>query len=557
MSSIRRLYYYIVSLVTMSIMSAGAGTLLHLIFNLAIGGDRSGLPANYIQQQLSLGLAELIIGTPLWLMFWLNIQRQVKGKTSEIGAAMRQIYLNLILLVTAVLSLFMASNVLKWLMDGANRLENASGSLAVLIVIGLLWYYHWRVARKEERPSAVSLTLRRWYIYIVSAWGLIWLSTGVVQVIFASAVYLSGGESTLIRGPLWTGSLQTFVTWILLGGLWWGYHWFWLAKGDTDSTLRQVYIYLLTITGGSVAGLVGMVVTVERFLAWGLKAANTSAADYFQFLGWTIPLIIISIGIVAYHQTVSQEESAGMRERLLSSKRVHLYILSFLGLGSLVAGALILLGILLKLPIDHSFPDWWKTQLALGIALLLVSLPLFWYYWGRVARLAGAGGVMEWRARSRRIYFYLIIVASILGLVGGMVSIIYQMLNGALTGGIGLKAFQQSIIGIQAVAASAPLLFYHWRWARLEQKKGAESGPGFKSVSLLGGAQSFKLVQQLQDRLGHKVRFLELQGTEGEGKQWSEDEVGKLISEIEASPFSQVMIMVQGEKFSVWPYQEK
>jgi hypothetical protein len=557
MSSIRRVFYYIVSIVTLSVMSAGAGTLLYLVLNPAITGDMSKLPPNFVGHQLSLGLAELIIGAPLWFLFWRSIQRQVHDNATEIGAAARHIYLNLIFLVTAITSLFMASDLLKWLIGGAHRSENAAGSLATLIVLACLWLYHWRTTDKDGRPSPVSRTLRRWYIYVVSAWGLIWLIVGAVQLIYASASYISGGSSVLIRGSFWTDNARTFATWILLGGLWWGHHWFRLSKGDIDSTLRQVYIYLLTIVGGSVAGLVALVITIQRLLILALQTDGFSNPDYFQFLGWTVPLMVIAIGIVAYHQNVSQEEAGQVQERRLSSRRVHLYILSFLGLASLVAGLLILLGLVLNLPLSQSAAGWWRSQLAQGIALVIVAVPLFSYYWSRVAILAFKGGLVEWKARSRRIYFYLIIVASILGLVGGMVYLIYQILNAALTSGINMEVYRATIRGFQAVVVSTPFFIYHWRQVRAEQKKGAEAGVGPKTVSLLGDSHSQQLVQLLEEKLGHKVHFLQSAGTESESKMWSQEEVSQVLQDIAASPLSRIMIVVSEGKIMVLSYQEK
>src|SRR5512143_1585593 len=146
MSSVRRAFYYIISLVTLSVMSAGFGTLFYLVLNLIISGGGERLPSNFAGQHLSLGLAELIIAGPLWFFFWRSLQRQVKGREAEIGASLRQLYLNLILTVTALVALFMASSVLEGLMGGADREPNAAGSLATLIVVVAVWLCDWRVA---------------------------------------------------------------------------------------------------------------------------------------------------------------------------------------------------------------------------------------------------------------------------------------------------------------------------------------------------------------------------------------------------------------------------
>ena len=236
----------------------------------------------------------------------------------------------------------------------------------------------------------------------------------------------------------WTDSVRGYTSWIPLGGLCWGFHWFRMAKGDIDSTLRQVYIYLLTIVSSSVAGLVAISLTLYRVFVWTFGAANRPAGDYFQFLGWTIPTIIVTAAIWAYHQSLAQEEAAQLRERRLSARRVHLYIMSFLGLGTMIGGLIILLRLLLNLAAEPGVG--WRNNLSLCLALILVGAPLWWLYWNRVIQTAKQGGIAEWRARSRRIYLYVIIGAAIIALATDLVNIIYQILNGGITGNFGINA---------------------------------------------------------------------------------------------------------------------
>ena len=60
----------------------------------------------------------LIIGGPLWFFFWRNAQRHAEKNQTETGSLTRKVYLNLILVVTALMSLFAAQDFLEWLMSG-------------------------------------------------------------------------------------------------------------------------------------------------------------------------------------------------------------------------------------------------------------------------------------------------------------------------------------------------------------------------------------------------------------------------------------------------------
>src|SRR3990172_7618241 len=99
MSTARRVYFYLVTGITLGIFAAGVGQLLSLIFDITIRSPYVTQIGGKVfnQQQFSLGLAMTIIGGPLWYMFWRAIQHRITGNQEEIGAGMRKFFLNLIL----------------------------------------------------------------------------------------------------------------------------------------------------------------------------------------------------------------------------------------------------------------------------------------------------------------------------------------------------------------------------------------------------------------------------------------------------------------------------
>jgi hypothetical protein len=562
MTNIRRVYFYLVSFISLGILAAGVRGLLFLLFDYAFAGSSLAGRPSFIQQQLSLGVAELVIGAPLWFFFWRAAQNAVKRSLAESSASLRKLYLNLILLITALMALFNASDVLKWLLALDPHSANSAGSLATLIVVAGIWYYHWQILEAEGSAAPAAKTLRRWYIYVLAAWGLIWLSVGLVQLINASVVYLPIWGTALVEQSFWSDSLRTGISWIVLGGLWWAFHWFRMSRGDVASTLRQVYIYLLAIVISSVAGLTALIVTLYYFIIWALGPASATGSNYFQFLGWTIPTILVGLAVWVYHQYLSQEEAARSQESRLSSKRVHFYIMSFLGLGTGVAGIMILVGIILGLWINAATtllaaqPGCWQKQLALCLSFLLVAVPLWWYYWTQIVGANTRGGIVEWRARSRRIYLYLVIAASIIALAADMVNIVFQVLNGLLTGNFNLNVLINSRWSIQSAVAAAPILVFHWRVAREDQHRGAEASAVRKKVSLLASENALELTRRLEKRLGVKIRVLRYSSPEAEAPALSDEEIEKVTAEIESSPTSRVMLVLLEGRIRVFPYQE-
>ncbi|MBI4286707.1 MAG: hypothetical protein HY670_12535 [Chloroflexi bacterium] len=566
MSTTRQVFLYLVSTITLGIFAGGVGQLLSLVFGLAIRG--AVLPqvgtAGFGAQQLSLGLAMVVIGGPLWFLFWRTAQRHAGSDPVEIGSAIRKFFFTLILTVTAIMWLIATNDFLRWLLSGVPADRFQPVSLSILIVTGAIWYFYWHLSESEGQPSPAARTLRRWYVYILTGFTLVWLANGLVQTINLSVLGLPVPGATVIQGEVWNSGLQGSISWIVLGGLGWFFHWSHMAKGDFDSTLRQVYLYLLTILGGSVAGLVALTITLYRVFVWGLGGVSGSTGQYFQFLGWSIPTIVVGAAIWSYHRQVALEEEALLREQRLSPPRVHAYLMAFLGLGTLISGLVILFGVFLDLLINAVStpvtvtPGWWRNQFSLSLALLLVASPLWLYYWNKVVQRAASGGITEWKARSRRIFVYGIVGAAIVALAADAVNIVYRLLNALLQGISGEVFLRDTKWSWQSLVVAVPVLIYHWRIMQQDRRRGAEAAVARKTVTLLVSDQAADIVSRLENVLGFRVhRLRQIVAAPEEILSLSDEEVNRLASEIQAAPSDMVILVSTGGKIMVLPYEEK
>ena len=566
MSTIRRIYFYAVSFITLGIFAAGGQILLRLGFDIIKGPALVQIEApGFVQQQLSLGLAMLVIGGVLWFLFWGAIQRQVAKSPAEVGAAIRKLFLNFILVVAVLVGLNMAVGFLGWLMAGVQREQFLPEGLATLIVAGAIWYYHWRVGEGEGQPSPAAKTLRRWYVYLLSAWGLVWLSVGLVQLISQAVLFLPIWGEAIASGGFWSSGLRHSLAWILLGGLTWAFHWFRVARGDVDSTLRQVYLYLLAVLGGAIAGLVALTTSMFGVFRFIVGSLDVAPGVHFQFLSWTVPTVLVAAAVWTYHKQAGQDEVAQLQERQLSARRIYFYLMSFLGLSTLIAGLIIVLGILLELLANAVSlglvmvsPGWWHQQLSLSLALLVVALPIWMYYWNGVLRMVAEGGVVEWVSRSRRIFLYVIVGVAIITLAADLVNIVYQLLNGLLQGTFGVEVLRGSKWSLQTLVVAIPVLWYHWHVLRQDQCLGAEKLPLPKTVTLLAGEPAASLVSRIEERLGSPIRLLRYLGQAPKNiPVLSDEKVDKLVSDIQAAPSDKVMLVIAGGKVMVLPYQDK
>jgi hypothetical protein len=562
MSTVKRVFFYTVSFITLGIFAGGVGNLLSLCFDIIIKGERW---AGSAIGQLSLGLSLVIIGGVLWFLFWRAIQKQVSENPEEIGAGIRKLFLNLIQLVTAIVGLSFAADFLRWLISGVPVAQFPSAGLAAIIVTAGIWYYHWWLEEKEGQPSSEAKTLRRWYIYILSGFGLVSLAESLVQLINVAILCIPVWGANVIISRFWDYSVQASLGWIIVGGVTWWFHWFHMAKGDYDSTLRQVYFYLLAIMGGAIAGLVALIMSLFGVIRFAFGGVSTSADIYLPFLAWTIPTMIISAAIWTYHQKAVQEEAVQLPEKKLSARRVYLYIMSFLGLGTLIGGLSILIGILLNLWINAAGSErvfvetgWWRNELSICLALLIVGTPIWLFYWNRVLTMTLLGGVVERGAMSRRIFLYIVLGVAVILLVADLVNIIYQLLNGLLQGMIGVHTLRNMVWSLQTLLLPVPVLLYHWRVLRQDQRLGAEKLPQRKTVTILAGEMAAELISRIEEKLGSRIRKLRnITQVPEDIPALSDEEVVTLINNIQEAPSNKVLLVVTGSKVMVIPYQEK
>lgn len=563
MTTAKRVFLYMVSLVALALLAVGSGWLLALCFNLlgarqAVATIESGLS----RQQFSLGLAMILIGGGLWLGFWRGIQKSVAANPVEIGAPFRKLYLNFIQLESALIGLTAAISSLDWLIGGAKPAEYPPVQMATFIVAGFVWFYHWHLSEKEGQPTPAGRTLRRWYVYILSAWGLGMFSVSIVLFIGNAASFLPIWGPALVHGSFVNDVLKIFSG-VLVGGLTWGFFWFRMARNDAGSTLRQIYYYMITISGSAIAGLTALTATLYWLIGFavGLPAGDGS---YFHFLVWTLPAMTVAAGVWLYHHKLAQEEAAASEEKHLSARRVYLYLMSVISLGTLIAGMVALIGILLDLIITSlsretiiNASGWWQGQLSMSLALLGVGVPIWIYFWRNVLKMLLVGGAAERRVRSRRIFLYVVLGLSILATVASSVNLIYLVLNALLQSGS--PAFLRSMKGsLQALAVALPLMIYFWRIVKSDQGLGAETATPQKEVTVIAPQSAASIIERLEAKLGYRTRILLALADFIPGNQMgSEDELNRLIGQIQAAPANKVMLVLDGPGWLMIPYQER
>ena len=122
----------------------------------------------------------------------------------------------------------------------------------------------------------------------------------------------------------------------------------------------------------------------------------------------------------------------------------------------------------------------------------------------------------------------------------------------------GANFLHDSKWSLQTLIVAAVLLWYHWQILRADQRRGAESLVMRRTVTLLTGDRTGELAYRLEGKLGIKIHTLYQVGQTGEQfPGLPDEEIDRLVNEIQSSPGNKVILVDINGKVMVLPYQDK
>lgn len=561
MTTTKRLYFHSVAFAALLVTAFGVALLLGDLLNVIFG--RSILSGERVQ--VSIGIAMVIVGGPLWLIHWGLARRQLEAHPEEAESPLRKLYAYAVLLLAALIAL----NAARSLLSSALRVDDFSANWAAqLVVWGGVWGFHWMQERREGQPSPGGETLRRWYVYSVGVYALFILAlggNGVLSVLF-QRVYdgFFGEATTLVAGPdLWGESMRKSIASIVIGGAWWAAHWIVFARSDSESTLRQVYLYLFAFLGGSLASLAALTTIVFATMQWLLSAPGLSpGVQHFRIVPVALASLFVGFGLLAYHWAVIREESSHLAGRLPGARRSFDYIVSALGLAMLVGGAVSLIGGLVYFVLataDEPFTEVgaWRTPLAAALTLLLIGAPIWFTYWFRIQKRVMTQSPEERGSRPRRIHIYGVLGVLALGALGSLVSLLAIVIEELLEGSFSLEILRRANWLLAVSLTAGTILVYYWQVLREDQRAGAEAGLIRKRVTLAISEGLDEAVQLLEVALDTRIRVLNVIPSETTVATVSltDADIQELKRQVYDAPSDHVLIVLDGAQFRIYPYR--
>ncbi|MBV9545419.1 MAG: hypothetical protein JOY61_13705 [Chloroflexi bacterium] len=477
MSTIRRIYAYLLAFAGLGMLAVATVNLGQLVLELLLHAP-SAATAQHVRETVSIDVAAMLVGLPVWLVHWRWTERWAQGDPLERASTLRRLYVYAVL-AAAGWALAWSTHQVVYAAVSALRdpvlVHDALDQLPALAVAALLWIGHWRIASRDRDlvgEAGGSGTLRRWYLYAAA---------------FLGFVGLLGSASGLLES-LWratTGSARQLeiaapLAGVVVGVLVWLAHWAVLPgrigedarREDGQAVLRSVYLFLSLSVGviGALFGLSQLLYyAVARLL--GVPTPGGVGGDLLQAAAGPGSVAIVYSLAWAYHRRALRQQAAAFHEapRQAGVRRLYTSIIGLIALAALavgVAGLLWTAGDLVFNSAAANTGDRWRNNIALFSTLTAVGLPIWLLHWRAVP-----GSDADVRSLARRLYLYLALIAAMLSLVGSAALALYRVIS-LLLGESSTSAVLTDLIHALAVAIVAGLVAaYHWRILRADAQR--------------------------------------------------------------------------------------
>jgi len=523
MKSIRRLYFYLVALISIEIVLWGLVGLLRSIVDQTISG---GVDA------LAQALALILVGVPIFLIHWLWAQRAVARDDEEKTATIRAVFFYAILFATLIP---IVQNVLSFIdrafvqVTGLGverafsifREQTLADNLIAILMNGVVAFYFWNILQAEWKTLSDPVRgenfteVRRLYRYLWMLYGLLMTVLGTQQIL--RFLLIVSGD---LLGELGREIVVNGIALLVIGTPVWVYSWRLIQDSlvdpaERDSLLRLIVLYILAL-GAVITVITTVFLVMNAILTW-LLGADWTFPDFVQEISG--PLSIgLPLGLVwAYYSywLTRHIEAVDNVVRQASMKRLYNYILSLIGL--VVAFAAVTS--LLRFIVDNLtgqgilLTDTTRSTLAASLSALIIGLPLWLLVWRPMQSEALSQGEMGDHARRsmiRKAYIYLVLFVSVIGGMATAVSLFYQLIRIVLAGDTG-SDFVNTVLNLtQMLFLFGVVLIYHLRVLRSDGASTAdalaEKQNGYSVLIVDSGDGFVDSVKAALTKVGSKVQ---------------------------------------------------
>ncbi len=487
MRTIRRLYLYLVAVISLQTVLWGVINLLRAMLDTQrVGGTAS---------QLAGALATIIVGLPVFFLHWWLIQRRISSDAEERGSGVRAIFLygllfgllipvaqNLLAILNrALIDLFnlrpetgLLGVQQTWIDNGIALAMNVLLALYLMSVIRSDWRAGTQPEKNVARISLENLTLSQRifrYVFVLYTLGLLVFG---LQQILSYILGQIGPPNINALSPLANGLSLT-----IFGGLLWWNTWRTVEQSlrseeEQNSLFRAVFLYVLLLIGLSTVLISTGTIVYEAFRV--LLGRSLSFTDWMLSVSEAIS-VAVPFGLLwAYHMSVLRQDRGTVEAtpRQAGLQRLYQYLVAFTGLMVSFYAMQSIVNFVVHAIVSRTgvVEITSSNDLAGSLAALVMGLPVWlrpWLKMNSTAQMEGDGGDRARRSIARKAYLYLSIFIGVVGIMISAGSIIFQLL-GRVLGDPGTGSLEELLQVFAILVLFVILLVYHWQVLRNDNR---------------------------------------------------------------------------------------
>ena len=453
MLTVRRLYIYTVSAVTLVIAAIGAANLLGLgldkIFSAITGAGWIDAGPDWERERLSFSIPFIVIATPIWYLHWRMAQRAVRGAgaIAERRSLIRAAYFTGLVFVSlqiiiqglnAVIELS-TERLLGGFLDPWER-DSVVSSLAGVMVAGALCAFHiiaYRRAIRDETAEHFSALLPQAGFYLASVIGALVLLFGASDLIRLVVDALTGDDGP---GRWWREPLSSALALAATGGLVWTAHWFfterllatssWWGKSRRSSGLRRGYLLSILVIATTMA-IFHFAEGVDGIARFVLDVRERTHETRLSIIAGPMLATLPFIAFWLMHRRRLMAEAAGIGFSLsfLTARQLLSYFMAFVSLVMASAGAAMLFAEVVRMV---GTEDTWRSDIGRPMGLVIGGGAVWAWYWSEIRARFAADPQTEQLSTSRRTYLFVVFGGGLVALVIGLAMTVYQVMQEAL-----------------------------------------------------------------------------------------------------------------------------
>ncbi len=496
MQTVKRLYLYLMSGITLGVLAVGLRMVLVVLFD-AIGlgrGDFIGGDPNADRQQLSLAAALIGVGLPVWATHWWLAERGLRSGTThsdaERGSAVRAFYLTLTLAVLLLFGAAAGIELLRELIGGILAsgdsqdflIPDAGGSLATLVVTGIAWTYHVSIRRRDMRVGPLAdaaAWLPRVYLYGAALAGVLAFiqSIGDLVAVIGDQLLAPAGA---VREP-GAGSFQaaSSLSVIAVSGVIWLGHWWYAARlvrdagwrGDSERPARlriAYFVGVILFAAFSVIRLSAAALSAVLVPLFGASSAfgeNVTGGDLARVVGVSLVSAVPWAIAWWFHRAWLSNEAAasGDPQREATAVRLDLHAAALVGLGFGAVGFAWLLGMAVDVIFggNRTVGDGWRSELAIFVPMALIGSGVWLWRWWRIQARHAAQPTAEASSAVRRSYVLILLAGSVISSLGSAALVLYRLFGAILGANLGGDTVGELSIPIGVLVVAGIVALYH------------------------------------------------------------------------------------------------